>query len=48
MGRSGFNPRARTGRDERVVRQALTDGGFNPRARTGRDQTKESIGLPGS
>ncbi len=35
--RSGFNPRARTGRDVSTAGTATTSCSFNPRARTGRD-----------
>ena len=34
---SGFNPRARAGRDGTPSRSRLLAGGFNPRARAGRD-----------
>ncbi len=34
---SGFNPRARTGRDFMVIKDDGDNSGFNPRARTGRD-----------
>ena len=33
----GFNPRARTGRDDARVEQIRSHQSFNPRARTGRD-----------
>ena len=36
---TGFNPRARTGRDGAGAGADLTLERFNPRARTGRDQT---------
>ena len=35
----GFNPRARTGRDQYNLSVAKSGLGFNPRARTGRDYT---------
>ncbi len=34
-----FNPRARMGRDMKVVKMNLPDWSFNPRARMGRDHT---------
>ena len=35
---TGFNPRARTGRDDGTAVITDADIGFNPRARTGRDE----------
>ena len=38
---SGFNPRAREGRDGLQPEPDADDGGFNPRAREGRDGDEE-------
>ena len=35
--KSGFNPRAREGRDALSVKNGVLDARFNPRAREGRD-----------
>jgi len=38
---TGFNPRARRGRDTPLLPFSRTEGSFNPRARRGRDDLKE-------
>ena len=42
---SGFNPRARVGRDARILLRPLTCACFNPRARVGRDHTPSGFML---
>ena len=44
--KTGFNPRARTGRDVGCQRCNYTCHCFNPRARTGRDVVKSLTGTP--
>ena len=47
MGPSGFNPRARVGRDARRARNRACTRRFNPRARVGRDAPcRSSTALP--
>jgi len=45
--RSGFNPRAREGRDSTPTARSTATTGFNPRAREGRDVYLLSLGLIG-